>query len=212
VEVGFENATATAGETEPALTRLDNGPCDYEHHSVKWVWKKELVSEMAKWDEVGDTLCPVARSAAIVGDRWTMLVIRELFAGGARFDEIQAQTGATAQMLAARLQRLEAEGMIERRVYSRRPLRREYLLTRKGREFYPVIFALRAWGETWCKSADEPLAIRMTHHKCGTEVGLDGTCPTCHEIVARSDIDAQLNPEWAEERRRRQEAYKSQVR
>src|ERR1700680_1371488 len=100
---------------------------------------------MSKWGEVGDTLCPVARSTAIVGDRWTMLIIRELFTGCARFDEIQAQ------MLAARLKRLEAEGLIERRVYSRRPVRHEYLLTRMGREFYPVIFALRAWGETWRK-------------------------------------------------------------
>jgi DNA-binding HxlR family transcriptional regulator len=164
---------------------------------------------MSKWGEIGDTLCPVARSTAIIGDRWTMLIIRELFTGCARFDEIQAQTGATAQMLAARLKRLEAEGLIERRVYSRRPVRHEYLLTRMGREFYPVIFALRAWGETWCKVADEPLAVRMTHRKCGTEVGLDGMCPTCHEMVARSDMDAHPNPEWAEERRRRQEAYKS---
>jgi DNA-binding HxlR family transcriptional regulator len=167
---------------------------------------------MSKWGEFGDTLCPVARSTAIVGDRWTMLIIRELFAGCARFDEIEAQTGSTAQMLAARLKRLEAEGMIERRVYSRRPLRHEYLLTRMGREFHPIILALRAWGETWCKGADEPLAVRMTHHKCGTEIGLDGLCPTCREIVQPSDMDAQPIPEYAAERRRRQEAHKAQAR
>jgi DNA-binding HxlR family transcriptional regulator len=130
--------------------------------------------------------------------------------GSARFDEIQAQTGSTAQMLASRLKRLEAEGLIERRVYSRRPLRHQYVLSRKGREFYPVIFALRAWGETWCKGKDEPLAVRMTHRKCGAEVGLDGMCPKCRKIVARSDMDAQSNPEWAEERRQRQEDYKAQ--
>jgi DNA-binding HxlR family transcriptional regulator len=167
---------------------------------------------MSKWDEIGDTLCPVARSTAIIGDRWTMLIIRELFAGGARFDEIQAQTGTTAQMLAARLKRLEAEGMIERHVYSRRPLRHEYLLTRMGREFYPIILALRAWGETWCKGADEPPAVRMTHRKCGTEVALDGLCSTCHEIVPASDVDAQPSPEYAAERQQRREAYKAQFR
>ena len=166
--------------------------------------------EMAKWNEIGDTLCPIARATAVVGDRWTIPIIRELFVGSARFDEIQAQTGATAQMLATQLQRLEAEGMIERRVYSRRPLRHEYVLTRMGREFYPVIFALRAWGETWCKGKDEPLAVRMTHRKCGAEVGLDGMCPKCRRFVARSDMDAQPNPEWAEERRQRQEDYKAQ--
>jgi DNA-binding HxlR family transcriptional regulator len=173
--------------------------------------KNSELLTMPKWGEVGDTLCPVARSTAIVGDRWTMLIIRELFAGCARFDEIEAQTGATAQMLAARLKRLEAEGMIERRVYSRRPLRHEYFLTRMGLEFYPIILALRAWGETWCKGADEPLAVRMTHRKCGTEVGLDGLCPTCHGIVPPSDMDAKPSPEYAVERRRRQEAYKAQA-
>ena len=155
-------------------------------------------------------MCPIARATAIVGDRWTIPIIRELFTGSARFDEIQAQTGSTAQMLASRLKRLESEGMIERRVYSRRPLRHEYVLTRMGREFYPVIFALRAWGETWCKGKDEPLAVRMTHRKCGAEVGLDGMCPKCRRTVARSDMDAQPNAEWAEERRQRQEDYRAQ--
>src|SRR5260370_28425451 len=107
---------------------------------------------MSKWAEVGNTMCPVARSAAIVGDRWTRRIIRELLAGCARFDEIQAQTGARAQMLATRLKRLVAAGLIKRRVYSRRPVRHEYLLTRMGLEFFHVMFALWAWGETWCKS------------------------------------------------------------
>lgn len=164
---------------------------------------------VAKRSDVADTLCPVSRSMAIVGDRWAMLIVRELFAGCTRFDEIQAQTGATAQMLSARLKRLEAEGMVDRRVYSRRPVRHEYVLTPMGGDFFPVILAFRAWAETWCKSVDEPLAIRTTHRSCGTEIGLDGICPTCHEIVAPSDMDAQPGPEYAAERRQRQEAYRT---
>ena len=162
---------------------------------------------MPKSNEIGDTLCPVARSTAIVGDRWTILIIRELFMACSRFDDLQAQTGATAQMLAARLKRLQTDGLIERRVYSRRPLRHEYLLTRMGREFYPVILALRAWGEKWCKSAGEPLAIRITHRKCGGELSLDGACHACHEAVGRSDMDARPTPEYLDERRRRQEFF-----
>jgi DNA-binding HxlR family transcriptional regulator len=154
-------------------------------------------------DELAETLCPVARSTAIVGDRWTLLIMRELFTGSTRFDELQAQTGATPQMLSDRLRRLEAVEMIERQVYSQRPLRHKYVLTPMGREFFPVIAAFRAWGETWCKSADEPLAARTTHRKCGTEFGLDGRCPTCHEIVPPSDMDSQLSPEYEEERRAR---------
>ena len=167
---------------------------------------------MSKSNGLGDTLCPVARSTAIVGDRWTILIIRELFMGCLRFDDLQAQTGATAQMLAARLKRLEADGLIERRVYSRRPVRHEYLLTRMGREFYPVLLALRAWGEKWCKSAGEPLAVRVTHRKCGDDLNLDGTCPACNEAVARSDMDAHPTPEYLDERRRRQDSFRAQPR
>jgi DNA-binding HxlR family transcriptional regulator len=167
---------------------------------------------MLKSSELVDTLCPVARSTAIVGDRWTILIIRELFMGCSRFDDLQGQTAATAQMLAARLKRLQADGLIERRVYSRRPVRHEYLLTRMGREFYPVILAFRAWGEKWCNSAGEPLAIRMMHRKCGGELSLDGACPACHEAVAGSDMDAHPTPEYLDERRRRQESFRAQPR
>src|ERR1700753_4255496 len=90
-----------------------------------------------RWAEMGDTLCPVARSTAIIGDRWTLLIVRELFAGCSRFDEIQAQTGATAQMLSTRLKRLEADGMGERRAYRRRPARYEYVLAPMGSDSLP---------------------------------------------------------------------------
>jgi DNA-binding HxlR family transcriptional regulator len=162
-----------------------------------------------KWGAVEETLCPVARSTAIVGDRWTLLIVRELFAGCTRFDEIQAQTGSTAQMLSTRLKRLEADGMVERRAYSSRPARYEYVLTPMGLDFFPVILAFRAWAETWCKGEDEPLAIRTTHPVCGTEIGLGGLCPTCGETVAPSDMDARPGPEYAAERRQRYEAYKA---
>ncbi len=170
------------------------------------------VAEREQGGENADTQCPIARSTAIVGDRWTTLILRELFSGSFRFDEIQAQTGATAQMLAARLKRLEADGMVERQAYSRRPPRYEYRLTKMGQDFYPVIFALRAWGETWCKGEDEAVAVRMTHRDCGGEVALDGFCPICGKIVPRSEMDAESSPEYAEERARRHAAHKERVR
>ena len=79
-----------------------------------------------------ETLCPISRAESVVGDRWTVLVLRELFMRSHRFDEIQAQTGGTPQMVAARLKSLEADGLVERRAYSERPLRHEYHLTEKG--------------------------------------------------------------------------------
>lgn len=152
-----------------------------------------------------ETLCPVARSTAIVGDRWALVILRELFAGSTRFDELEVQTGATPQMLATRLKRLEADGMIERHVYSRRPLRHEYRLTKMGRDFYPVVLALRAWGETWCKEPGEPLAIETTHRACGSNVDLHGRCEACNVQVSPSELQAKPSAAYAEERRRRGE-------
>ncbi len=83
------------------------------------------------------TLCPVARAETVVGDRWTVLILRELFMRNHRFEEIQAQTGATPQMVAARLKALEADGLVERRPYSTRPPRHDYHLTEKGRPSIP---------------------------------------------------------------------------
>jgi DNA-binding HxlR family transcriptional regulator len=139
-----------------------------------------------------------------VGDRWTMLILRELFMGSARFDALQAQTGASPQMLAARLKQLETDGMVARVAYSRRPLRNEYRLTAKGRGFYPVIYALRAWGETWCRAPDEENAVRFTHRQCGTDLGLGTFCPTCGIAVDPADLNARLSLRFKRERARRQ--------
>src|SRR5437764_1645676 len=108
-----------------------------------------MIAFMTEPSDTERTLCPVARSQELVGDRWTVLVLRELFMGNRRFDDMLVQTGATPQMLASRLKKLEAAGLIERRLYSERPKRHEYVLTAMGTDFYPVLLALRAWGEKW---------------------------------------------------------------
>lgn len=150
-----------------------------------------------------ETLCPVAHSAGLIGDRWSILIVRELLLGQSRFQDLQAQTGATSQMLAARLKRLVAEGLVERQAYSERPLRHEYHLTPKGRALTPVVLALREWGEQWCKPAGTEPATRMFHRTCGTELALDGNCPACGRIVAWPDMRGHPGEAWAEERRRR---------
>ncbi len=155
-----------------------------------------------------DTACPVARSVDVVGDKWTLLVLRELYMGATRFEEMQIQTGATPQMLTTRLKALEADGMVERRPYSEKPLRYEYQLTRKGWDFYPVIYALRAWGETWCKDEDEGLAVRFVHRACGHDVGLASVCPHCGAPIQRQDLDAVMSSTFADERAARREAFK----
>lgn len=154
-------------------------------------------------DPRDDTLCPIAHSTGLVGDRWSILIVRELLLGQSRFQDLQAQTGATSQMLAARLKRLEADGLVERRAYSQRPMRYEYRLTQKGSHLMPVILALRTWGERWCKPEGQQPATRMFHRTCGTELELDGRCPACGGLVAWTDMRGQPSEAWAEERRRR---------
>ncbi len=163
---------------------------------------------MASRQEIAETVCPVARSLDIVGDRWTVLILRELFMGATRFEEIQIQTEATPQMLATRLKALEADGMVERRPYQEKPLRHEYKLTQKGREFYPVIHAMRAWGETWCKEEEEEIAVQFVHRACGYDVGLSNVCPGCGEPVERKDLDSTISPRFAQERAERRAAFK----
>ena len=163
---------------------------------------------MARGAEKADTVCPVSRSLDVVGDRWSILVLRELYMGAARFEEIQIQTEATPQMLATRLKSLEADGMIERHPYSEKPLRYEYRLTAKGRAFYPVIHALRAWGETWCKDESEGIAVSFVHRECGHDVGLGNVCPHCGVPVERKDLEATLSSQFANERAERRAAFR----
>ena len=169
----------------------------------------EKESDMQEKNSAIDTLCPIARSQAVVGDRWTVLILRELFMHGHRFEEIQAQTCGTPQMIAARLKALEADGIVERRRYSDRPPRYEYHLTEKGEAFYPVILALRAWGEAWLKSPDEGRAIQYMHLTCGKRAGLGPTCESCGQPMRRNELRAELNPAYQHERDERWEAFKN---
>lgn len=166
------------------------------------------MAESASPSATQDTVCPVALAQKIVGDRWTVLVLRELFLGSHRFEEIQAQIQATPQMLAGRLKKLESDGMIERRPYSTRPLRNEYHLTKMGIGFYPVFLAFRAWGETWCKSGKQEVAIRYTHVPCGKDPGLGPVCQECGKEMRREELSATLSKSFDAERHERKEAFK----
>lgn len=99
------------------------------------------------------TVCPVARAARLLGDHWTLLILRDLENGCRRFGELEESTGMSPGVLSGRLRVLEREGMISRRQYSEIPPRVEYTLTEKGRAALPIVHLIRAYGETWL--ADE---------------------------------------------------------
>lgn len=101
------------------------------------------------WENVGTSVCPIARSLTVIGDRWTLLLLREIAMGVHRFDELQAQTSMSSHLLTTRLRRMEKDGVVERRPYSGRPVRYEYHATQKGQELDPVLMLLRTWGRRW---------------------------------------------------------------
>lgn len=159
------------------------------------------------WSDAANSVCPIARGLAVVGDRWTMLVLRELFLGGRRFDDLQAQTGMSPHLLSVRLKRLEQDGVLARRQYSERPTRHEYRLTDKGLDLYPVLLALKGWGEKWGGFApDAEAALTIVHRRCGHEVSLAPRCPSCSEPVGARDAGVTLGDAFAAERRERRDA------
>jgi DNA-binding HxlR family transcriptional regulator len=114
-----------------------------------------------------DQPCTIARSLAVVGDAWSMLIMRDANAGLTRFDEFRKSLGIAPTMLTARLSVLTEEGLFEKRRYSERPPRNEYILTEAGRDFLPVLFAIGAWGR---KHRDGGKMTRFYDAENGTEI------------------------------------------
>jgi DNA-binding HxlR family transcriptional regulator len=125
--------------------------------------------------EPGPRACSMAAALGILGERWSLLAIRELSYGVHRFDQIVAFTGAPRDILTARLRRLEADGIVERRQYSQRPARFEYHLTRAGHELLPILVALGQWGDRW--AVDRPAVV--LRHECGHRLRADLVCHAC---------------------------------
>ena len=100
-----------------------------------------------RWDDLSTDWCPVARAMSVIGDRWTLLIVRDCFLGKSRFEEFQKSLGMTRHVLADRLKRLVEAGVLERNAYQARPPRYAYELTEKGRDFAPALIGLKDWGK-----------------------------------------------------------------
>ncbi len=129
--------------------------------------------------------CSIARALDIVGEKWALLAVREVFLGNRRFDEMIRRTGAPRDTLAARLRTLVASGILERRQYSEHPARYEYRLTEAGRDLYPVIVTLMRWGDKHLAGEDGPPLI-LEHH-CGHRLEARLVCEACGESVDPRD-------------------------
>jgi DNA-binding HxlR family transcriptional regulator len=133
--------------------------------------------------------CNIAAALAVVGEKWTFLVLREAFNGVRRFDDMQRRTGAPRQVLSNRLASLIDDGILRKAPYQeegQRP-RSEYRLTQKGIDLFPVIASLLAWGDKYTAWPGGP-AVELTHRGCGAPVALRLTCSAGHELDSARDV------------------------
>jgi DNA-binding HxlR family transcriptional regulator len=136
--------------------------------------------------------CSIARSLEVVGDRWTLLVIRSAFEGVRRFDDFQDALGIARNVLTDRLARLCDEGIMRRHQYQERPDRFEYKLTRKGVELWPAMMSLLLWGDRHYADEGPPLLIR--HRSCGGLLTAALTCDVCARSLGPADIEPVPGP------------------
>jgi DNA-binding HxlR family transcriptional regulator len=137
--------------------------------------------------------CSIARALEVLGDRWTLLVIRDAFLGVRRFDDFQADLGVARNVLADRLQRLVEEGILARRRYQERPERFEYHLTDKGLDLWPVTMSLLHWGDRYYEAdGGRPRVVR--HRDCGGEVTRHLSCARCGAELGPRDVRAEPGP------------------
>lgn len=140
-----------------------------------------------------DMLCSTARSLDVIGEWWTPLILRDAFFGVRRFEDFQKRLGIARNVLADRLGALVDHGILERRLYEEHPRRSEYVLTRKGRELWPVLEGLRAWGDKWIfGQGNEPLHV--VHDTCGNATHGVMTCAECGEPLRASQISIEGGP------------------
>ena len=122
-----------------------------------------------KWNDLHKEACPVARGLSVVGDRWTMLVLRDCFLGVRRFEQMQERLGITRHVLSDRLRKLEAAGVLRRELYQQRPQRYEYRLTERGKALYPMLVTLIEWANAHVPPEGEP-SVKLLSRETGDPI------------------------------------------
>lgn len=146
-----------------------------------------------RWEQLDQQPCSLARTLSVVGDRWTLLVLRESFMGIRRFDEFERRLGVTRHVLADRLKKLVEAGVLDKVAYQQRPLREDYRLTSKGRDLYPAVLALVNWGDRHMSDA-QGAPIRHVHSRCGQQMHGVLVCSACGETLAPHDVALEEAP------------------
>lgn len=140
-----------------------------------------------RWQDIDKQVCSVARALAIVGDRWTLLVLRDAFLGTRRFEDFQRQLGVSRHRLADRLNKLVSHGLLLKVKYQERPARFEYRLTPKGVDIYPVLVTLAQWGDQWCDDGNGA-PVQYLHRSCGNKTRALLTCSECGDALLPQEV------------------------
>lgn len=136
--------------------------------------------------------CSIARTLDMIGDRWSLLIIRDAVYGVRRFDDFQRDLGVARNILADRLEKLVEKGVLERRQYEERPPRFEYRLTEPGRDLVGVLLAMMRWGDRWTGTGDPP--VKIIHTTCGHQTEPNVACSECGEELVLGQLLADPIP------------------
>jgi DNA-binding HxlR family transcriptional regulator len=145
-----------------------------------------------KFDELIDEPCSISRALSVLGDRWTLVVLKQAFAGTRRFEEFQSSIGISRGRLADRLARLVSLDLLEQVEYFDNRTRNEYRLTEKGIDAYPILLALRDWGDAHLSPNGPPLSYQ--HRDCGGNVEVEIRCVNCGDRVTARDVIVEIGP------------------
>ena len=149
-------------------------------------------------------VCSIARTLEHIGDRWTMLIVRDAFLGVRRFDDFQRELGVARNVLTDRLGRLVDEGILEKSAYQERPERFEYRLTEKGKELQPAILTLMKWGDDHLAPDGPP--VLLEHTECGHDTEPMLVCSHCREPLNTRNVKPKPGPGLLAEQARDSEA------
>ena len=132
--------------------------------------------------------CSIDSTLSVIGDRWTILILRDLFRGVRRFEQLRQDLGIAKNILSDRLSKLHDSELITQRPYQTNPIRNNYYLTEKGKDLSPSLIALMHWGDKWYADGEPPTIL--THSKCGTALTQITLCPHCDIQVNPSEISS----------------------
>src|SRR5947209_13568515 len=161
--------------------------------TIRTEWPPDDGRAGMRWDELEERPCSMARTVGVIGDRWTLLILRECFLRTRRFERFQSSLGITRHLLAERLKKLVRQGVLRRIPYQDSPKRHEYILTQKGLDLYPIIMAIVHWGNIhMVDSRGRPMLHE--HKNCGKLFDPVMVCSECGEPVTAKGVHVHPGP------------------